>query len=292
MPARLRTLSALILLPLLVSCGEDAAPVAAPPGPSASASLSAPDPSPDSSPAPSPTSTGTTARAIYYLADTGNGPRLYREFHRRPATTSVVRDAVEAMLTTPAADDDYTSLWPKGTTVRGVSLAGTTATVDLSGEARTANAGAAAEAASLQQLVYTVTAAATYVRAVQLEIDGQVVPDLWGHVDTSKPMSREMAAQVLGPVWITQPASGRVARGGDFGGEASVFEATVSWELLRGGVVVKRGFTNADQGAPGRGPWAAQADVPPGDYLLRAFESSAEDGRPTFVDDKPLTVTG
>ena len=289
--ARLRTLSALILLPLLVSCGKDAAPTAAPPGPSASTAVSSSSPSPDDPVSPSPTA-GTTARAIYYLADTGNGPRLYREFHRRPATTSVVRDAVEAMLTTPATDDDYTSLWPTGTTVRGVSLAGTTATVDLSGEARAAKAGAAAEAASLQQLVYTVTAAATYVRSVQLEIDGKVVSDLWGHVDTSKPMSREMAAQVLGPVWITQPASGRVARGGDFGGEASVFEATVSWELLRGGVVVKRGFTNADQGAPGRGPWTAQADVPPGDYLLRAFESSAEDGRPIFVDDKPLTVTG
>jgi hypothetical protein len=32
------------------------------------------------------------------------------------------------------------------------------------------------------------------------------------------------------------------------------------------------------------------ADVPPGDYLLRAFESSAKDGAETFVDDKRITV--
>jgi hypothetical protein len=31
--------------------------------------------------------------------------------------------------------------------------------------------------------------------------------------------------------------------------------------------------------------------VPPGEYVLRAYESSAEDGRATFVDDKPVTVT-
>ena len=32
-------------------------------------------------------------------------------------------------------------------------------------------------------------------------------------------------------------------------------------------------------------------ELPPGSYVLRAFESSAEDGRPTFADDKPLTIS-
>jgi hypothetical protein len=104
-------------------------------------------------------------------------------------------------------------------------------------------------------------------------------------------MVRRMAAEILGPVWILTPANGRIARGGTFGGEASVFEATVSWEIRQGGRIVQKGFTNADQGAPGRGPWSAKADVPPGSYVLRAFESSAKDGSEIFVDDKPLTVT-
>src|SRR5439155_1656444 len=138
--------------------------------------------------------TGSAARAAYYLPDTGKGLRLYREFHRRPATAGVVRDAVTAMLTEKPADPDYTSLWPAGTSVLGARISGTTAYVDLSAQARKGQAGADGEAASLQQLVHTVTA-------------------------------------------------------------------------------------------------AAPADVPPGSYVLRAFESSAEDGRPTFVDDKPLTVT-
>jgi hypothetical protein len=206
-------------------------------------------------------------------------------------TTAVVRDAVTAMLTVKADDADYTSLWPKGTSVRDARVGGATAYVDLSREAGNGNTGAAGEDASLQQLVYTVTAAAPSVRAVQLLIEGRNVETLWGHVDTRTPIARRMAAEILGPVWILTPANGRVARGGTFGGEASVFEATVSWELRQSGRVVKKGFTNAAQGAPGRGPWSAKADVPPGDYVLRAFESSAKDGSDTFVDDKALTVT-
>ena len=290
----MRTVAALALLPLLAACagdGDEPAAIRTSAPPSASASAS-PDASP--SPAESPsavTPTGTAARAVYYLRDTHTGPRLYREFHRRAATTGVVRDAVTAMLTEPPADKDYTSLWAPGTQVRGARIEGSTAVVDLSKEASTGRGGAAFEAASLQQLVYTVTAAAPSVTSVQLLVEGNRVESLWGHVDTSKPMTRNPPEETLGPVWILQPESGRLARGGTFGGEATVFEATVSWELLQGGTVVKRGFSTATEGAPGRGTWTGRADVPPGSYVLRAFESSAEDGRPLFVDDKPLTVT-
>ena len=254
--------------------------------PSVAAPASAPSPN---SAAASPT--GTAARAIYYLGGGDNFGRLYREFHSRPATTAVIRDAVTAMLTVKPFDKDYTSIWPSGTTVRGARVSGTTAYVDLSGEARNGHSGGQGEDVSLQQLVYTVTAAAPSVRSVQLLIEGKTVETLWGHVDTTKPIARRMAAEVLGPVWILRPADGRLARGGTFGGEASVFEATVSWELRQGSRVVKKGFSNAAQGAPGRGPWSANADVPPGNYVLRAFESSAKDGSVTFLDDKPVTIT-
>ncbi|MEO6204593.1 MAG: GerMN domain-containing protein, partial [Mycobacteriales bacterium] len=125
---------------------------------------------------PSASSAQTEARAVYYLGDDGGDPRLYREFHRRTAQstpTAQVKDAVEAMLTAPAQDSDYTSLWSRQTIVRGVRITDTTAYVDLSSQARTANAGAAAENASVQQLVHTVTAAANDVRTVQLLIDGK-----------------------------------------------------------------------------------------------------------------------
>ena len=286
----MRALVPLLLLPLLASCvtrsGEPAAV--------RTSAVPVPTTAPSAAPSAAPASagpTGTSARAVYYLHDTGKGPRLYREFHRRPATTGVVRDAVTAMLTEAAVDRDYTSLWPRDATVRGARVDGTTAFIDFSAAVRRSSSGAEGEAASLQQLVYTVTAAAPTVKQVQLLVEGKTVESLWGHADTRKPLTRQLPAEILGPVWVLTPADGRLARGGTFGGEASVFEATVSWELVQGGKVVKEGFTNASQGAPGRGPWSAKADVPPGDYVLRAFESSAEDGTPTFVDDKPLTVT-
>jgi hypothetical protein len=281
---------ALVLAVLAAGCGGSSAPPSSAP--------SSPEPT-ATAPAASPTGTGTSsvpspagtsARAVYYLHDTGRGPRLYREFHPRPTTTAVIRDAVTAMLTEKPYDGDYTSLWPSATTVRGARVDGTTAYVDLSREARRGSAGAESEAASLQQLVYTVTAAAPSVRSVQLLVEGSAVETLWGHVDTRQPMTRRPAAEILGPVWLLVPRT--IARGARFGGEASVFEATVSWEFRQGTRVVASGHTNAATGAPGRGPWSAVADVPPGEYVLRAYESSAEDGTATFVDDKPVTVTG
>lgn len=286
-----------LLLSLLAGCADDAT-VAGPAAPStalpsASPTASPPALAPD---APEPAATtpapaGTRAVAVYYLHDTTNGPRLYREFHRRPATTGVVRDAVTAMLTESAQDDDYTSLWPKGTRVLGVEKDGTTLVVDLSSEAKGMRAGAAYERSSLQQLVWTATAADPSARAVQLLVEGKEVESLAGHSDTSEPMARGQAAVELGPVWVLTPTEGgTLRRGASFGGEASVFEATVSWQLVQGGKVVEEGFATASNGAPGRGSWKAVADVPRGDYVLRAFESSAEDGRETFVDDKRITV--
>ena len=295
----MRIAAPLVLVFLLASCsdGSDDSPTAvressAPP---VSVESSAPPasvaPSPVTSPSAAPSAAVTAARAVYFISDTTNGPRLYREFHRRPATTGVVRDAVTAMLTEKPFDEDYRSLWEPTTRVLGVRIEGSTAVVDLSDDTSRSAKGAAFEEATLQQLVWTVTAADPKVQAVRLLVEGSPISSLWGHADASKPMRRRNAAEVLGPVWILTPANGRLARGGTFGGEASVFEATVSWEIRKGDVVVKKGFTTASTGAPGRGTWSAKADVPPGTYVLRAFESSAEDGRPVFVDDKPLTIT-
>jgi hypothetical protein len=229
---------------------------------------------------------------VYYLRDTGRtGPRLYREFHRQAGTGEPVRDAVEAMLTQEPDDSDYTSLWAEGTAVNDVTIEGTTATVDLSGQATQNGGGSAFEQATLQQLVHTVTAADNDVQSVRLLVDGQPVETLWGAADASGPLTRAPAAEVLGPVWLLTPSQGgTLGRGDAFGGEASVFEATVSWEWAQGGTVVAEGFSTAEEGAPGRGAWEATVDVPAGDYELRAFESSAEDGSVTFLDTKQVTV--
>jgi hypothetical protein len=289
-------LGAALLLP---ACSGESTLAA--PEPSDTPTTAAPtaSPTPSEAPTAAPTSsrppataapTGTRAVAVYYLRADGSDSRLYREVHRRPATTGVVADAVRAVIGEAPRDDDYTSLWPKGTRVLGARVDGTTAVVDLSREAERGGVGAAFEGASMQQLVWTVTEAAPSVTGVRLLVEGRPFGG-WGHVDGSARMERAPQEDTLAPVWL-EVGEGATLRPGDrFGGEATVFEATVSWELVRGTTVVREGFATAREGAPGRGDWSAVLpDVPAGDYVLRAFESSAEDGRPLHVDDKRVRV--
>lgn len=286
-----RAVVPLSLALLLAGCAADPVAAPAPPPPSPSplgtplATPSASPAAPAASSAPAP----TVARALYWIgADDPRGPRLYREFVRRPAAAEPVRDALSALFAGAPLDPDYRSLWAPGTAVREVTRDGRTAVVDLSAQARTSGGGSAFAAASVQQLVHVVTAADPSVQAVQLRIEGEAVEDLWGAVDVSEPVRRGPAAEVLGPVWLDVEEGGTVQR--TFGGTATVFEATVSWQLRRGDRVVQEGFSTASTGAPGRGDWTGELTAPPGDYELWAYESSARDGSVTWLDTKRITL--
>jgi hypothetical protein len=284
--------AALVLALTACGGGDDDGLVA--PTSSPAAGPVSPTPPPSASAAPSPsTQQDASAVAVYYVMDTTNGPRLYREFHSRPQTDAPVADALQAMFDVAPDDPDYSSLWPAGTEVLGASVEGGTATVDLSREALDGQAGSAFEAASVQQLVHTVTAADTSVQQVQLVFEGAPEQTLWGAVAVDEPVERAPQVEVLGPVWLLTPTEGgTIARGEQFGGVATAFEATVNWQWLQDGRVVAEGFSTATEGAPGRGEWSSTVEVPPGDYELKAFESSAEDGSETFLDTKTVTVTG
>ena len=238
--------------------------------------------------------------AIYYVGKTPD-PRqlLYREVVSRPwpAGNAVVTDAIQAMLTTAPTDPDYTSYWPAGTTVSGVSLnaAGTTAVVDLSAQASTAGPGAAdAAEISTWQLFYTVRAAAPKIDSVELRIDGTKVDSLWG-TPIANPMTnpgRYDIGQYLAHVWITSPEDGAtVPRTVQVKGQAIAYEATVGWQVRRNGAVVKEGNTMASIGAPEQGGWSFSVTLPPGSYEIRAYETSGKDGSPMYVDTKQITVS-
>lgn len=96
------------------------------------------------------------------------------------------------------------------------------------------------------------------------------------------------------PIWIALPAQGLAVPPGqpfDIAGKATVFEATVTWELRQGSTVVEKGFTNASIGAPERGDWTVTvAPVPNGTYEFHAFENSAKDGSVLHDVSRPITV--
>jgi hypothetical protein len=78
-------------------------------------------------------------------------------------------------------------------------------------------------------------------------------------------------------------------------GTANVFEATVSIELLDGsGTVLFEGFSTATCGTGCRGEWSIEIPYYAVDSYqwgtLRAFESSAEDGRPINVREHKVSL--
>jgi hypothetical protein len=218
---------------------------------------------------------------VYVLGGTGNGPRLYREF-RTGDRTDPVRAAVTGLAAVPA-DPDYRSPW-EGVSAQ-VSRSGATVTVRFA----RAPAPLAGEAGmAVQQVVYTVTAADTKVSRVRV-----IAPGLPAAL-TATALGRADQLSVLAPVWLLDPVEGGVAGSAmTVSGTASVFEATVSVEVRRGSAVIARTTATASTGAPGRGDWSTTISVPPGDYVVAAYEASEKDGSPPLgLDTKRVTVSG
>jgi hypothetical protein len=195
--------------------------------------------------------------------------------------------ALGVMFDNAPNDPDYSSLWPDGTGVLDYSVSGDTATVDLS---EFVSVGAQAETVAVQQVVYTVTANDPDVKQVRLLVDGKVPPS--GHSDWSEPVSRAPMVDVQGLIWLLTPAQdATVPSPVEITGYGTAFEGTVSWEVRRDGSdeVVAEGFTQG--GANGEfDEFTDTVELDPGTYEIRAFESSAEDGRPLHVDTKTFTV--
>lgn len=243
----------------------------------------------------------TRTAAVYYVGDAGLRPALYREFRAVPAIGGPIRSAVQAMLQLSPRDPDYSSLWPRATTIRGISVRGTVATVDLSSAAATGTAGAAFGCASLQQLVYTVTAASPATSRVLLRINGRstgVVSGFWGHgCGRDVAMARQPGIDILAPIQISNVLHAQfVGRNFTVSGEATVFEATVSWKVTDQATrrVLRSGFTNASVGAPGRGTFRFAVALPASQVgrpvVVSAWEDSAKDGSDLFTDNKALRV--
>ncbi|WP_219417750.1 Gmad2 immunoglobulin-like domain-containing protein [Pseudonocardia nigra] len=295
-----------LLVVVLAGCGgsgpTDAPPVDVPSAPSSS---TPPDPSspssPSSPPATSPTSPPpttavgeATAVAVYYVADTAAGYRLQREFHR-VVTADPASDAVREMLAEPTGiDPDYLNHWPPTTTLRSpVRTDDGAIVVDLSGVAG-ANVGTELAHLTVQQLVFTVQGALQSTDPVRVLVDGEPVEELWGAVATAEAVGRGDTYALRSLVQIDSPAHGAtVGREVEVTGEAAVFEATVLWEVLQDGQLVRSGSTSTTEGQR-FAPFTFTVGLEPGEYTVRVLEAdpSGGEGRPVLTDDKAITVTG
>lgn len=273
--------------------GGDHGNLVADPGNHSPAPLSQ-QPSHNAATSQNPTGTASAQRGasgvfVYYVHDDGQRPRLYREQHRSAAAAATAAETpgqlgVLAMLGDQPVDPDYSSPWPAGTRLLHYTSSGDTVTVDLSDFV---SQGAQVETTGVQQLVYTVTANDRSVKRVRLLVDGRTPQ---GHSDWSAPVARAPMLEVQGLIWVISPTQGAtVTSPVKLSGFGTAFEGTVSWEVRQGGVVVRKGATQG--GSNGTfGEFHDTVSLPPGSYELRAFEASAQDGRPLHVDTKAFTV--
>ena len=189
------------------------------------------------------------ALPVYYVAPIGDDARLarlYREWLTVPGVTGEADDrlrartAVElAMTAVPPGTDGYLRSWD-GVDLLDVSVTDARITITLSGPGGTAFP-EDTERVSVQQLVWTAQAAVGRgtipVRFVLADGSDAIFGTQPVDRTYNRPASRDLYHEDLAPIWVTSPTRGQeLARGPvTVRGEACVFEATVSWELLRDG---------------------------------------------------------
>jgi Immunoglobulin-like domain of bacterial spore germination/Sporulation and spore germination len=236
-----------------------------------------------------------TARAggVYLVGDTLAGPRLFLEPLHGVAPQAALDRAVDDAVSGRAADQDYGTLWPSGTVLQKAQLSDGVLSVDLSGPVVNRPAGMTREnaAMALQQLVYTAQATARTRLPVTFLVDGRPTRTLLGE-PTGRPVRAAAADSTLAPVSVTSPVEGAtVTSPFTVSGRAAAFEATVQWELLRAGSVVKRGFGTAKECCT-LSPYSFSVSAPPGHYTLVVHDEavSEKEGPAPSKDTKQITV--
>jgi hypothetical protein len=220
--------------------------------------------------------------AAYYVGDTPQGPRLFREFDRVPAGDPL--QAALDRIEQPASDPDYRTSWATGSfgrvTVDEDSIDVELGVNDLSDDL------------AVQQVVYTLQAAARERLPVWFWLDGQ---------RGNAPYTAAPENDVLSLVSISDPAEGNHYEGSFIArGRANSFEATVPWEIRtqrgpRGGAIVKRGVATAEGTADRLYEWGAEIDltgIAPGTYTFVAMTDDPSDGEGPgpFTDTRTIVV--
>jgi hypothetical protein len=222
---------------------------------------------------------------------------------REVAGDAPVRHALEAMfdgLNTLEQSIGMTTSIPAGTSVLGIAVDGSTATVDLSAEFA-ASSGSLDETMRLAQVVFAVTQFDGIDR-VRFHIEGVPQDPILSHgFEVGDGFTRDDFEDARPTVLIERPYPGAdVANPLVIRGESNTFEATVRYAITSGGgdgLVVTEGFTTA---TGGNGIWGSfevvvdLSDFPagyqPGPGSIIMWEDSASDGTQLGVVEIPVVL--
>ncbi len=286
-----------LALVTLAGCSTDPEPTATDPKPSKGTKTAEPGEQ-TSAPAtsePSPTGTAATVPA-YFVGETPQGPRLYREFRR--VTGDPAMEAFALLAAGDAADPDYPSFVPGGgpSAIEHDEAAGLIV-VELPDDGWTTPADGMDEVRAglaVQQIVYTLQGVAQSRDPVEFRLGGSAT-SIFG-IDSAGGIAHGDPLETLALVNVTAPEEGQTVSGTfSANGVASSFEATVPWEIRQGDEVVERGFSTAEGWLGKLYPWQTDVDVSglaPGDYQFVAMTDDPSDGEGggPHEDSKTITV--
>jgi hypothetical protein len=258
------------------------------PSPSVTSGPTATD-SPTTSP---PAATEQVSLPVYFVGPIGDDKptyKLFREYLRGTVPVGGAdADRVEAAVglalnAQPFSNTDgYLQPW-SGTRVTATSVSSDAIEVQLSGPGAE-GFDAETQRLAVQEIVFTAQAAIQKTVPVRITVeDGST--KLFGSIPTDQDFTRPPSDRLyedLAPIWITSPGRDQVLSATKpvvVKGLAIVFEATVSWQLQRGGTQVSTGHATASIGGPSQGDYSfSLGRLTAGDYSIRVFAMSMEDG--------------
>jgi len=249
-----------------------------------------PSASPSPTTAPTATPSATTTLSPYFL----RGEELGVAERRVPVTTKPATAAMKALLAGPTTAEKaagLTSAVPSGTRLLGLSIDGTTARVDLSGEFA-AGGGSLSMQARVAQVVYTLTRFKT-VETVAFMLEGSAVDALGGEGLMLGEGQRRSDWRSFEPaIFVERPGVGAVLGSPlILEGTASVFEGSFMARLVDAGGEIASATIQASRGAPGRGRFRESVpfDTTSSSATLVVFDQSMEDG--SRLDEVRIPVT-
>jgi hypothetical protein len=226
-------------------------------------------------------------RAVYYIGDTPEGPRLYREFLTLDKDDTLSVAVAAALRTTtdgrplPADDHDpdYRVVWPALTRASAeMSSTGDEIEVSMGGDPQSdlrSRGDLSPEEAQLavEALVRTAQAAVGERLPVRFFVFGEPVDTLLG-VATSGPVTAGPDLDVLAHVSLSDPFEGQVADNDEpfvVRGAASSTDGTVTTRIQRreGTFVIGQKVARLTDDATGLVPFTSTfdlSDAPTGDY--------------------------
>ena len=245
----------------------------------------------------SPEAEGTVAVPVYFVGDTPQGPRLFREFRAVPADNPLM-EATALMLAGDTLDPDYRTLWPQ-VEISDVSATDGVLLVQIPSDGFTERPdGMSRKAANLalQQLVFTLQGVQQERAPIVIKRGGSDFR-LFG-LPSDTQFEAADPIDVLGLVNITAPEQGAVVSGDtlEASGVGSSFEANLLWEIRQGDEVVLDGFATAEGWMDKLYPWETSIDVSglePGDYTFVARTddpSGGAEGSGPHEDTKDFTL--